>query len=139
MGRPRGETPYLREYNRHANNARRRGIAFLMSFDDWLAMWVASGHLHERGCRRGQYVMARIDDLGAYEVANVYITQSGQNVRDRTLSLVSRAKLSASLTGHPASESRKEKISLALRGHEVSFETRRKMSESAKLRKRRTK
>jgi hypothetical protein len=55
----------------HRSLAKGRGIPFLMTFEQWLQIWESSDHLHERGRRRGQYVMARYGDRGAYEVGNV--------------------------------------------------------------------
>jgi hypothetical protein len=51
-----------------------RGIEFKFSLDEWVIWWVL--HLgvdwhKKRGCRRGQYVMARKFDQGAYEWGNV--------------------------------------------------------------------
>lgn len=62
--------------------ANRRGIPFLLTFDEWLKLWQDSGHFHQRGKRPGQYVMARRDDVGPYAVGNVYITTLEQNTRD---------------------------------------------------------
>lgn len=48
-------------YNKQANSAKRRldklgnQIEMKMSFEEWLKIWVDSGHLHERGNRKGQY------------------------------------------------------------------------------------
>lgn len=53
-----------------------------LTFEEWLQIWVDSGHLHERGRKRGQYVMSRVNDLGSYEVGNVFIQTGKQNNRD---------------------------------------------------------
>ena len=55
----------------HRSLAKGRGIPFLMTFEQWLQIWESSDHLHERGRRRGQYVMARYGDRGAYEVGRI--------------------------------------------------------------------
>jgi hypothetical protein len=65
----------------HKQNARERGVAFLLTFEEWLGIWIASDHLHERGPRRDQYCMARFNDAGAYEMGNVEIITSGENSR----------------------------------------------------------
>ena len=64
-----------RKYYMHAYNAALRGVSFLLSFDEWWEIWQQSGHWHERGPYRGQYVMARYADQGAYEIGNVQITE----------------------------------------------------------------
>ena len=46
------------KYNQHKYRAERRGIPFELTFKQWLKIWQYSGHLHERGHRQGQYVMA---------------------------------------------------------------------------------
>jgi hypothetical protein len=75
--------PSLREaYSNHRHSARQRGIAFLLSYEQWLGIWQQSGHLPERGCHKGQYVMARCGDSGAYEVGNVQVVMHEQNIRE---------------------------------------------------------
>lgn len=70
---------YWRKYRQQKDDAADRGIAFLLTFDEWLALWVASGHLHERGKRKGQYQMGRFGDQGPYAVGNVEIVTVEQN------------------------------------------------------------
>ena len=43
----------------HKFGARKRGISFLLTFDEWWKIWQDSGHWEERGTKGGQYVMAR--------------------------------------------------------------------------------
>ena len=62
-----------RDWHAHKWNARRRNIPFLLTYEQWLDIWLQSGHLHERGNRKGQYVMARFEDTGPYSVNNVKI------------------------------------------------------------------
>jgi len=54
--------------------AKTRGIAWEMSFLDWVGIWRDSGKLHLRGRGRGAYCMARHGDTGPYAVGNVSIT-----------------------------------------------------------------
>ena len=63
-----------RAFDSQKGAAKDRGIDFNFSVDEWVAWWVQ--HLGQdwmkmRGCRRGQYVMARKKDAGAYEPSNV--------------------------------------------------------------------
>ena len=55
---------------------------FKLTFDQWINIWVTSGQLDNRGQRTGQYCMARFGDKGAYEVGNVRIILSVDNVRE---------------------------------------------------------
>src|SRR6266508_1085025 len=61
------------------SGAKRRDVPFLLTFYEWNIIWRASGHLDERGCHRGQYVMARDGDKGPYVVGNVEITRVEKN------------------------------------------------------------
>jgi len=78
-------------YLQHRNNSKRRKdklgneIKFLLSFEEWVAVWVASGHLHERGKKKGQYVMSRKGDAGHYEIGNVFIQTTHQNLSSAQL------------------------------------------------------
>ena len=62
--------------------AGRRGIAFTLTFKQWMRIWERSGHLSERGRKCGQYVMARKKDAGPYAVGNVEIILASKNVSD---------------------------------------------------------
>lgn len=76
----------LKRYNMHKSNASGRTdangnpILFLLTFEQWFQIWIESGHWHERGNKKGQYCMSRKDDLGNYEVGNVFIQLHAQNV-----------------------------------------------------------
>lgn len=67
-------------YNQHRRGAKKRGIAFELSFDDWVKIWEESGHLEERG--PNGYNMCRFKDEGPYHKDNVYIAHNTQNKRD---------------------------------------------------------
>jgi hypothetical protein len=73
---------FKRAYFDQRGNAAKRGVGFDMSFDEWLTVWESSGHLAERGCRKGQYAMSRIGDVGPYSVSNVFIQLHADNVKD---------------------------------------------------------
>jgi hypothetical protein len=69
-------------FKEHRYNASRRGIPFNLTFADWWALWLESGHWDERGRGVGYhgYVMARISDAGAYERGNVRIITQSENM-----------------------------------------------------------
>lgn len=144
-------------YSEHKDNARRRGIPFTLTFDEWLKMWVESGHYYERGFKNGQYVMSRFEDKGPYTIGNISIILAEENRRaikhseeekqrrrkvmignKYALGIISspekRAKISASQKGRIIKEETKEKIRKTLLGHEVSAETRAKISITKKTR-----
>lgn len=70
-----------RQYSRHEFNSKRRGIAFEMTFSEWLGIWLASGKYDKRG-RGAGYCMARWQDEGPYAPWNVYICTIGKNFAD---------------------------------------------------------
>ena len=105
------------KFSAQKSDAKRRGIAFRLTFDEWLGIWQASGRLAQRGNRRGHYVMARYGDRGNYEVGNVRIILFEENGREYRPTLAAKTR-----------------IGLAHRGKIVSAETRRKLSQSASVR-----
>jgi hypothetical protein len=74
-----------RAYNDQKAGARSRKdrngnpIEWLFTREMWIDLWLKSGKWHQRGCRRGQYVMARIGDIGPYAPWNVEIKTVGEN------------------------------------------------------------
>jgi len=72
-----------RRYIEHRENARKRNIAFLLTFDEWWDLWQQSGKWDQRGNRRGKYCMARFGDRGAYEIGNVSICPIETNRSER--------------------------------------------------------
>jgi hypothetical protein len=68
---------YRAKYSSNRNEAKRRGIAFKLSFEEWLDLW--KDHIHERGPKRGQYVLCRKNDQGCYEVGNCYVARAQHN------------------------------------------------------------
>jgi hypothetical protein len=73
---------WRKKYDQHIVNAGLRDIRFQLSFGQWFGIWAASGHMHERGNKPGQYVMARFGDRGAYRSGNVEIITINQNTVD---------------------------------------------------------
>jgi hypothetical protein len=76
---PRHLNKAWKGFRDHRNNARHRNIAFLLTFDQWLAIWRRSGKLHLRGRSGDQYVMARKSDRGPYAIGNVKIITNAEN------------------------------------------------------------
>lgn len=86
-------------------------IQFLLTFEQWKLIWDESGHSHERGSRKGQYCMARFDDLGHYEVGNVKIQLASENLREAALR--GHPSPMKGKKGKPHSQETKDKISAA--------------------------
>lgn len=57
-------------------------IEFNLTFDEWFKIWQDSGHWEQRGIRKGQYCMSRYNDIGNYEIGNVFIQPVQQNTKD---------------------------------------------------------
>lgn len=70
---PRGK------YRQHQKNAKRRGVPFEITFDQWWAVWEASGKWSLRGLKRGTWVMGRHNDQGPYAIGNVEIIKRSSN------------------------------------------------------------
>jgi len=66
--------------NKDKRDAAGLPVEMRMDFQEWLQIWISSGKYHLRGCRKGQFVMARKDDLGHYEIDNVDIIPHAENV-----------------------------------------------------------
>lgn len=67
-------------YGKQESSARARGIEWRLTFEEWLAVWTESGHLEQRGRRKGEYVMSRPADQGPYAVGNVCIVSNAKNL-----------------------------------------------------------
>ena len=74
-----------KKYWAHGSNAKKRNVEFLITFEEWIDIWLKSGHWHERGHKRGQYVMSRYGDQGPYKVGNVFIQTCTANHLDSKL------------------------------------------------------
>jgi hypothetical protein len=75
---------YRPRWRYHRRHAKDRKIPFLLTFDQWLQIWIDSGHIHESGTRNHQYCMARYGDKGPYAVGNVRIVTVAQNHAENT-------------------------------------------------------
>ena len=71
-----------RRYWEHRDHAKRRNVPFEISFEDWLKIWLDSGHWLERGPKGNQYCMSRFKDQGSYAVGNVFIQTNAGNISD---------------------------------------------------------
>lgn len=74
----------LKPYHKQRDNAKARGIAWEFTPATWFDVWESSGRWVQRGHRVGQYVMARIGDVGPYAPSNVRIVPSSTNAAERS-------------------------------------------------------
>lgn len=68
-----------RGYTGHKSRATFHKIEFLLTYKEWLKIWLDSGHLSERGRKKGQYCMARNGDTGPHAIGNVRIVTTEEN------------------------------------------------------------
>lgn len=68
-----------RKYMIQRCNASKRGIAWNISYEEWLEVWRASGKWASRGIGPGTYCMSRLGDEGPYSVENVSIIPNLDN------------------------------------------------------------
>ena len=122
-------------YDMARYNAKRRGIPFRLSREQWEKIWHESGHYEERGKTSGKYCMARFGDEGAYEVGNVRIITCNENIAEIKVTDAMREARGRPHRGVPKSAEQRRKMSEANRNKPpVSDETRLKMSIAAKKR-----
>lgn len=63
--------------------AKRRGIEFIITFEEWCNIWEKSGKFAQRGRKKAQYCMARFGDKGPYAIGNVEIITNEENIAVR--------------------------------------------------------
>ena len=65
------------DYLNNRANAKRRGVDFQLTFEEWWTLWKSKYHLRGRG--RGKYQLCRKGDIGPYSFANCYIDTHENN------------------------------------------------------------
>lgn len=74
------ERQYFRYCQHRDNTAKRDGIEFNLTFDEWWNIWQQSGHWEQRGRGSEKYCMCRKGDVGPYSAENVFIATNAENV-----------------------------------------------------------
>jgi hypothetical protein len=69
----------LFKYHVQKNGAKRRGIDFLLTFEQWWNFWKDSWN--KRGKGKDALVMCRYGDTGPYSVDNIYMDSYSNNSR----------------------------------------------------------
>ncbi len=118
-------------YRAHKKRAKGRNILWGITYVQWIRIWLESGHWHERGRLKGQYVMARFGDKGPYAPWNVKIITCGENVaeagRKRRHTDQFKTKMSRIMRGNTYGRFNKGRIG-GMYGKKHNAETKRKMS-----------
>ena len=73
----RENNPERWAYLTQKQHAKRRGIEFLFSFEEWVEWW--GDDFERRGCGPDDLQMARNDDVGPYHPDNVYKSTTADN------------------------------------------------------------
>jgi hypothetical protein len=104
----------------HKYSAALRGIKFLFTFDEWLQVWIDSGHLNEKGRGANAYCMARNGDKGPYKLGNVRIITNRENRAEQKLSKKTRLKMRLAKLGRKLSKEHRAKIAASNTGKKMS-------------------
>lgn len=72
---------FLKSYTKKRIDRNGNPIGWELTFDQWLDIWIKSGHLSNRGTHSGGYVMARKGDIGPYNLDNVDIILHSDNIK----------------------------------------------------------
>lgn len=81
--KPRKPLSYYR-YGKHKRDAQARGIEFKLSLDDWRQWWLQHGVDKDIPSKldKNTLCMCRFNDIGAYELGNIYCATLSQNQKD---------------------------------------------------------
>jgi hypothetical protein len=101
--------PILHAYKDHKARAKRRSIAFLLTFEEWKTLWLESGKFDQRGKGQDNYCMARTGDVGPYALGNVRICTRREN----------NAEQAGIWRGKPRSDETRRKISIGKIAYEA--------------------
>jgi hypothetical protein len=110
------EFVFRNHYQSQRTLAKARGIPFHFSYEDWVVWWLDSGCIKHRGSGASKYCMARIGDVGPYELGNVRCLTNSQNSKDLQRSAESNAKRSATLKKYTKTQQHRARLSAAAKG-----------------------
>ena len=105
------------KYNEHRQNAYRRKIEFNLTYDEWMNIWLQSGHWQDRGRGAGKYVMCRYGDVGPYAIGNVYI---GTQEHNGYVANVGRQQDPSSVVKRSKALKNKKKTSTAIKNNALA-------------------
>src|SRR6266446_3506192 len=93
-------TDLYKAFYAQRQRAKQRGVVWELTFEDWIQVWIDSGHLDERGKGRGKYCMARFSDSGPYKIGNIKIIPYGQNISEQQYSEERKLQRSLRMMGN---------------------------------------
>lgn len=97
---PRKDKVYS-AYLCQVSTSKRRGIEWCFTYEEWVRWWqlhLGPNWFNRRGCRKGQYVMARRGDKGPYVWWNVECKTADENNREAGRGAPGSANTAAKLT-----------------------------------------
>ena len=74
------QKPYNNQYHNHKVRAKKRGLEFHFTYEEWINWW--GDDIINRGRKLGQLVMARNGDQGPYHPSNVRKATVEENVKE---------------------------------------------------------
>jgi hypothetical protein len=75
-----------RKFSRHKSLAKFRNIQFNFTFEEWYNWWLSNGIDKNKNIKwtgSNRPCMCRKNDIGPYDVSNVYFSNNVQNMQDR--------------------------------------------------------
>ena len=75
------QNPKMDAYVKHKSKAKKRGVEFLLTFEEWRDWW--GSDWDQRGRTKNKLVMGRYGDTGPYALGNIYKTTQEGNSVDR--------------------------------------------------------
>lgn len=87
------------KFSRKKSNAKRKGIEFLLSYEQYVHLVESAGLVASDIGRKGGYDLARYGDEGPYSIDNCRFITHGDNIRERKVSDKMRAHQTALLKG----------------------------------------
>jgi len=77
---------YKKIFTKRKTDAKHRGISWELTLEQFIKIWESSGHWHERGTRKTNYIMVRVTadgvyNVGPYAIGNVKIVNRSENNR----------------------------------------------------------
>ena len=118
-----------RKYQLQSYMAGSRGIGWELTLEEWITWWLSTGHYHERGNRKGQYVMSRIGDTGPYKIGNIRCITSAQNISEAhkgkktPIEAIAKRLETQKRNNKPISEQTRKNLSESHKGKKQSAET----------------
>jgi hypothetical protein len=70
------------DFLNNKSNAKRRGVVWNLTYEEWWSLWEQYYHLRGRG--KGKYHLCRHGDIGSYNINNCYVAPREQNRQEQS-------------------------------------------------------